>query len=122
MTAPARFMSTTPTSFTARSWRGSAKKGESFLALDGKPYEVDETMCVIADQARVLGLGGVMGGEATGCTEATTNIFIESAYFDPGADRRHRAKDRHQLRTHAIGSSGASIRSPKCWGSTSQRK
>src|SRR5208283_5407032 len=33
--------------------------------------------------ARVLGLGGVMGGEATGCTEATTNIFIESAYFDP---------------------------------------
>ena len=59
------------------------KKGESFLALDGKPYEVDETMCVIADQARVLGLGGVMGGEASGCTEATTNIFIESAYFDP---------------------------------------
>ena len=59
------------------------KKGESFIALDGKPYEVDETMCVIADQARVLGLGGVMGGEASGCTEATTNIFIESAYFDP---------------------------------------
>ena len=58
-------------------------KGESFLALDGKTYEVDETMCVIADQAQVLGLGGVMGGEATGCTEATTNIFIESAYFDP---------------------------------------
>jgi phenylalanyl-tRNA synthetase beta chain len=59
------------------------RKGESFLALDGKPYEVDETMCVIADQAQVLGLAGVMGGEATGCTETTTNIFIESAYFDP---------------------------------------
>ena len=59
------------------------KKGESFLALDGKTYEVDETMCVIADQGQVLGLGGVMGGEASGCTEATTNIFIESAYFDP---------------------------------------
>jgi phenylalanyl-tRNA synthetase beta chain len=59
------------------------KKGESFVALDGKPYEVDETMCVIADQAQALGLGGIMGGEATGCTEATTNIFIESAYFDP---------------------------------------
>ncbi len=73
------------------------KKGESFLALDGKTYEVDETMCVIADQAQVLGLGGIMGGEATGCTEATTNIFIESAYFDPGADRCHRAQDRHQL-------------------------
>jgi phenylalanyl-tRNA synthetase beta chain len=59
------------------------KKGESFLALDGKSYEVDETMCVIADKAQVLGLGGVMGGEASGCTEATTTIFIESAYFDP---------------------------------------
>jgi phenylalanyl-tRNA synthetase beta chain len=59
------------------------KKGESFLALDGKTYEVDETMCVIADQAQVLGLGGVMGGEASGSTEATVNIFIESAYFDP---------------------------------------
>ncbi len=40
-------------------------------------------MCVIADEARVLGLGGVMGGEDTGCTEETTNVFIESAYFDP---------------------------------------
>ena len=53
------------------------------LALDGKTYEVDETMCVIADKAHVLGLGGVMGGETTGATEATTTIFIESAYFDP---------------------------------------
>ncbi len=59
------------------------KKGESFAGLDGKTYEVDETMCVIADKAHVLGLGGIMGGEATGCTGATTNIFIESAYFDP---------------------------------------
>ena len=59
------------------------RKGESFPALDGKTYEVDETMCVIADQAHVLGLGGVMGGEPSGCTETTTNIFIESAYFDP---------------------------------------
>jgi phenylalanyl-tRNA synthetase beta chain len=59
------------------------KPGESFLGLDGKAYEVDESMCVIADQARVLGLGGVMGGESTGATEATSTIFIESAYFDP---------------------------------------
>jgi phenylalanyl-tRNA synthetase beta chain len=59
------------------------KDGESFVALDGKTYEVDETMCVIADKAHVLGLGGVMGGETTGATEATTTIFIESAYFDP---------------------------------------
>jgi phenylalanyl-tRNA synthetase beta chain len=59
------------------------RKGEKFLALDGKTYAVDEEMCVIADDARVLGLGGVIGGEDTGCTEETTNVFIESAYFDP---------------------------------------
>ena len=59
------------------------KAGEKFLALDGKEYEVDETMCVIADDKAVLGLGGVMGGEDTGCTEKTTNVFIECAYFDP---------------------------------------
>ena len=40
-------------------------------------------MCVIADDRAVLGLGGVMGGEETGVTDATTNVFIESAYFDP---------------------------------------
>jgi len=59
------------------------RKGESFKALDGKTYDVDAEMCVIADDARVLGLGGVIGGEETGCTGATTNVFVESAYFDP---------------------------------------
>jgi phenylalanyl-tRNA synthetase beta chain len=59
------------------------KSGEKFLALDDRTYSVDEEMCVIADDARVLGLGGVIGGEDTGCTEETANVFIESAYFDP---------------------------------------
>ncbi|MEM8772095.1 MAG: phenylalanine--tRNA ligase subunit beta [Pseudomonadota bacterium] len=59
------------------------KSGESFLALDGKSYDIDDTMTVIADDNGVLGLGGVMGGETTGCTEKTTSVFIESAYFDP---------------------------------------
>jgi phenylalanyl-tRNA synthetase beta chain len=59
------------------------KKGEKFRALDGKTYDVDDDMCVIADDRGVLGLGGVIGGEDTGATEATTNVFIESAYFDP---------------------------------------
>ncbi len=59
------------------------KRGESYLALDGKTYEADETMCVIADDAAVLGFGGIMGGEETGCTLATKNILIECAYFDP---------------------------------------
>ena len=59
------------------------RKGERFVALDGKSYEVDGDMCVIADDRAVLGLGGVIGGEETGVTDATTNVFIESAYFDP---------------------------------------
>ena len=40
-------------------------------------------MCVIADDSGVLGLGGIIGGESSGCTEETQNVFIESAYFDP---------------------------------------
>jgi phenylalanyl-tRNA synthetase beta chain len=59
------------------------KNGETLLALDGKTYEVDDTMCVIADERAVLGLGGIMGGEETGVTGATKNILIECAYFDP---------------------------------------
>jgi phenylalanyl-tRNA synthetase beta chain len=57
--------------------------GEKFLGLDGKEYAVDETMCVIADDNGPLGFGGVMGGEASGSTEETKNVLIESAYFDP---------------------------------------
>ena len=66
---------------TVRARLGS--KGESFKALDGKVYDVTPAMCVIADDARVLGLGGVMGGEETGCGEATVNVLVESAWFDP---------------------------------------
>ncbi len=59
------------------------REGESFLALNGKVYDVTPAMCVIADDARVLGLGGVIGGEYSSCAEATTDVLIESAYFDP---------------------------------------
>jgi phenylalanyl-tRNA synthetase beta chain len=57
--------------------------GESFVALDGKRYEVTPSMCVIADDACVLGLSGIMGGEETGCSDRTVNVLIESALFDP---------------------------------------
>ncbi|HXF53194.1 MAG TPA: phenylalanine--tRNA ligase subunit beta [Hyphomicrobiaceae bacterium] len=57
--------------------------GERFLALDGKEYEVDAEMCVIADDSGPLGLGGIIGGESTGCTAHTKNVLIECAYFDP---------------------------------------
>lgn len=59
------------------------KEGEKFLGLDGKEHAVDDTMCVIADDSGALGLGGVIGGEDSGSTEATRNVLIESAYFDP---------------------------------------
>jgi len=58
---------------------------EHLIALDGKTYTVDRSMCVIADAAgeRPIGLGGVMGGESTGCSDETTDVFVESAWFDP---------------------------------------
>ena len=60
-----------------------AKDGEELLALDGKSYTLDSEMCVIADEKKALGLGGVMGGEETGCTEETIDVYVESALFDP---------------------------------------
>ena len=59
------------------------RAGESLLALDGKTYAIDGRMCVIADDSGPLGLGGIMGGETTGCSEETTDVFIECAWFDP---------------------------------------
>jgi len=58
---------------------------EQLIALDGKTYAVDPFMCVIADAngERPIGLGGVMGGESTGCSDETTDVFVESAWFDP---------------------------------------
>jgi phenylalanyl-tRNA synthetase beta chain len=60
-----------------------AKAGEQILALDGKTYTLDSEMCVIADDRAVQGIAGVMGSENSGCSETTTNVFIESALFDP---------------------------------------
>jgi phenylalanyl-tRNA synthetase beta chain len=60
-----------------------ARAGESLLALDGKTYALDETMCVIADDHGVESLAGIMGGEKTGCSEATTDVLIESALWVP---------------------------------------
>jgi phenylalanyl-tRNA synthetase beta chain len=59
------------------------RDGESVPALDGKTYALTSEMCAIADGSGAIGLGGVMGGESTGCSEATTEVFIESAWFDP---------------------------------------
>ena len=60
-----------------------AREGEKILALDGKEYALDPEMTVIADDAAARSIGGVMGGEDSGCTESTTEMFLESALFDP---------------------------------------
>jgi len=71
--------------------RGRA--GERFLALNDNEYKVTPDDCVIADSSAVLGFGGVIGGEDTGVTDATTDVFLECAWFDPeavaGSGRRH---------------------------------
>ena len=59
-----------------------ARDGESLVALDGKRYPLDPTICVIADENSVESLAGIMGGEATGCSETTTDVLIESALWD----------------------------------------
>jgi phenylalanyl-tRNA synthetase beta chain len=62
-----------------------AHRDEQLIALDGKTYDIGPEMCVIADADgnRPIGLGGVMGGESTACSDATTDVFVESAWFDP---------------------------------------
>jgi len=60
-----------------------AKAGETILALDGKEYELEDGMTCIADGKGVHGIAGVMGGEVTGCTANTTEMFLEVALFDP---------------------------------------
>jgi phenylalanyl-tRNA synthetase beta chain len=65
-----------------------AREGEKFLALDGKTYTLTPRDLVIADQERVVGIGGVMGGEETGVTASTKNVLLEAAYFLPSSVRR----------------------------------
>jgi phenylalanyl-tRNA synthetase beta chain len=60
-----------------------ARAGETVEALNGKTYTLDDTMTVIADAAAVHDIGGIMGGEHSSVTDATTDILIECAYFDP---------------------------------------
>jgi phenylalanyl-tRNA synthetase beta chain len=60
-----------------------AQAGETVLALNGKTYDLDETMTVIADDAHVHDIGGIMGGEQSGVSETTTDVLIECAYFTP---------------------------------------
>lgn len=60
-----------------------AVDGETCLALNGKEYTLTSAMTVIADDAGVHDIAGIMGGEHSGCSEATTDVLLEVAYFDP---------------------------------------
>ncbi|MGE4322520.1 MAG: phenylalanine--tRNA ligase subunit beta [Sphingobium sp.] len=60
-----------------------ARAGEEVLALNGRTYAVDETMTVIADDAAVHDIGGIMGGTHSGASDGTTDVLIECAYFTP---------------------------------------
>ncbi len=61
----------------------AATGGESFAALDGKTYTLRAGMMAISDDQGVESLAGVMGGEASGCSPETTDVFLESAWWDP---------------------------------------
>ncbi|MEQ1687734.1 MAG: phenylalanine--tRNA ligase subunit beta [Sphingopyxis sp.] len=60
-----------------------AKDGETMTALDGKSYVLSETMTVIADDRAVHDIAGIKGGEHSGCSDATSDVLIEVAYFTP---------------------------------------
>src|SRR5438046_536903 len=73
--------------FDARKVKGNltvrrARGGESLLALDGRTYNLDPSICVIAVEQRVESLARILGGEASGCSEATTDVLIESALWN----------------------------------------
>ncbi|KQT64216.1 MULTISPECIES: phenylalanine--tRNA ligase subunit beta [unclassified Aureimonas] len=61
----------------------AARDGETIEALDGRTYTLTSAMCVIADDKGVESLAGIMGGEASGCDEGTTDVIIESALWEP---------------------------------------
>jgi phenylalanyl-tRNA synthetase beta chain len=61
----------------------SAVAGESLAALNGKDYALAPGMTAICDATGVISLAGVIGGESTGCSETTRDVFIEAALFDP---------------------------------------
>src|SRR5437879_6682211 len=60
-----------------------ARNGEKYLTIDGKTDPLTPANCVVADQERAAGIGGLMGREETGVTESTRNVLLEAGYFLP---------------------------------------
>jgi phenylalanyl-tRNA synthetase beta chain len=65
-----------------------ARAGERMTTLDGQERALGESMLVIADPGRAIGIAGVMGGADTEVTDGTTRVLLESAYFRPASIRR----------------------------------
>lgn len=65
-----------------------AAEGEKIKLLDGKTYELSPEMCLIADAEKPLVVAGVMGGEESGVTDATTDVVLEAAWFNPANVRK----------------------------------
>lgn len=59
-----------------------SNKKEEILALDGKQYNLEKKILIITDEDKPVSIAGVMGGESSACDENTTEMFLESAYFD----------------------------------------
>jgi len=65
-----------------------ARAGEKIRTLDGVERTLSPEICVIADAARAVGIGGIMGGAETEIGFSTRNVLLESAWFDPVSIRR----------------------------------
>lgn len=65
-----------------------SEKGEAFKTLDGTELKLTGDELMIADQERAVAMAGVIGGLNSGVTDATADIFLESAYFEPATVRR----------------------------------
>lgn len=76
-----------------------AEEGEKFVTLDGVERTLSEFDLVIADAVKPMCLAGVFGGEDSGVTDGTVDIFLESAYFNPVSVRK--TSKRHGLKTDA---------------------
>ncbi len=76
-----------------------AGEGEKLVTLDGVERELKGQDIVIADEKGPMCLAGVFGGEDSGVTDSTRNVFLECAYFDPGSIRK--TSKLHGLQTDA---------------------
>ena len=76
-----------------------AEEGEKFVTLDGVERTLSAADLMIANAEKPMCLAGVFGGEESGVTESTVDVFLESAYFNPVSIRK--SSKRHTLKTDA---------------------